>query len=126
MDQNEKIVSLSFIIAGLIVWFAMGRFFQEMMTVASFRDPLWNTFMPLSRILGLAVGVGVTAYLFKAVRPHAFAMDVVAELRKVTFPSFDEVRAATIVTIILVIIITTLLGVFDYLWSGVTSLIYKA
>jgi len=126
MDQNEKIVSLSFVVAALIVWFAMGRFFQEMMIVASIRDPLWNTFMPLSRILGLAVGGGVLVYLFKATRPHDFAMDVVAELRKVTFPTFDEVRAATIVTIILVIVITSLLGVFDYLWSGVTSLIYKA
>jgi len=125
MDQNAKIVSLSFLVGGLLIWFVMGSFFAEMMSISGIRDPLWNTFMPVSRIVALAVAVGVTIYGLKSQKTFGYGLDVVAELRKVTWPSIEEVRAATIVTIVLVIIITILLGLFDFVWGGLTSLIYS-
>ncbi len=124
MEQNEKIVALSFVIAGLLTWFVMGRFFAEMMNIFNIRDPLWDTAMPLSSLLGMAFGGGLMLYFFKSEKIKTFGLNVVAELKRVTWPTMEEVRAATIVTIILVAIITILLGLFDYIWAGITSLIY--
>ncbi|OGQ18270.1 MAG: preprotein translocase subunit SecE [Deltaproteobacteria bacterium RIFCSPHIGHO2_02_FULL_40_11] len=45
--------------------------------------------------------------------------EVVTELKKVTWPGSKDVRAATIVVIIGVLIAGAMLGVFDTLWSYV-------
>jgi len=47
--------------------------------------------------------------------------DLVAELRKVSWPSLAETRAATIAVIVASLIAAVLLGVFDVLWQFLTD-----
>ena len=47
-----------------------------------------------------------------------------AELKKVTWPTAKEVRSATIVVIVMAIISALILGLFDFVWSNVTELVY--
>jgi preprotein translocase subunit SecE len=50
--------------------------------------------------------------------------EVVVELKKVTWPTRAETRAATIVVIITVFILSFFLGMFDLAWSKILSFIY--
>jgi preprotein translocase subunit SecE len=66
--------------------------------------------------------VGVTMY--RSDRIYGLANEVASELKKVTWPTAKEVRAATIVVIVMAIISALVLGVFDFVWSNLTELVY--
>ena len=52
------------------------------------------------------------------------ANEVAGELKKVTWPTAKEVRAATMVVIVMAIISAIILGLFDFVWSNLTELVY--
>ena len=70
----------------------------------------------------IAIVVGVMTY--RNDRIHGLANEVSAELKKVTWPTAKEVRAATIVVIVMAIISAIILGLFDLVWSQLTELVY--
>jgi preprotein translocase subunit SecE len=55
---------------------------------------------------------------------YHLANEVSSELKKVTWPTAKEVRSATIVVIAMAIISALILGLFDFVWSNVTELVY--
>jgi preprotein translocase subunit SecE len=55
---------------------------------------------------------------------RGFLVDVRSELKKVTWPTAKEVRSATMVVIVMAIISALILGLFDFVWSNVTELVY--
>jgi len=50
-------------------------------------------------------------------RSTVFIRDVRAEVRKVTWPSWDDLRRSTLVITIIVILIGILIGLMDWLFS---------
>jgi preprotein translocase subunit SecE len=72
-----------------------------------------------------AVGASVTGIaLYKNDRVFTLANEVATELKKVTWPTAKEVRAATIVVIVMAIVSALILGLFDFVWSNLTELVY--
>ena len=62
--------------------------------------------------------------LYKNDRVHGLASEVSAELKKVTWPTAKEVRAATIVVVAMAILSAIVLGLFDLVWAQLTELVY--
>jgi len=62
--------------------------------------------------------------LYKNDRVHGLASEVAAELKKVTWPTAKEVRAATIVVVGMAILSAIVLGLFDLVWAQLTELVY--
>jgi preprotein translocase subunit SecE len=92
-------------------------------------DWLWGYFArPPSETTISLIAAGFTLVLATALyrndRIHGLANEVAAELKKVTWPSAKEVRAATIVVIVMAVISASILGLFDLVWSNLTELIY--
>lgn len=92
-------------------------------------DWLWGYFLrPLSETttsfvaFGLALICGIS--LYRNDRAYGTANEIAAELKKVTWPTAKEVRAATVVVIVMSIISAVILGVFDIVWSNLTELVY--
>jgi preprotein translocase subunit SecE len=54
-------------------------------------------------------------------KTHDVSLEIVAELRKVSWPSFSETRAATIAVIVASLIAAVLLGLFDVFWQFLTD-----
>lgn len=54
-----------------------------------------------------------------------FLREVRAEMEKVTWPGRDEVRAATIVIIALVVIMSAFIGAVDFLVSRLIELFFR-
>ncbi len=77
----------------------------------------------ISLIAGaLAVITGVV--LYRHDRIYTLANEVAGELKKVTWPTAKEVRTATIVVLVMSIISAVILGLFDFVWSNLTELVY--
>ena len=70
------------------------------------------------------VAVGTAVFLYRHERVHTLANEVAAELKKVSWPTAKEVRAATIVVIVMALIAAIILGAFDFVWSILTELVY--
>jgi preprotein translocase subunit SecE len=72
-----------------------------------------------------AIAAGVTAIvLYRNDRIYHLANEVSSELKKVTWPTLKEVRAATITVIVMAIVSAIILGLFDLVWTNVTELVY--
>jgi preprotein translocase subunit SecE len=92
-------------------------------------DWLWGYFArtPSETTISLIAGVFtlvLATVLYRNDRIHGLANEVAAELKKVTWPPAKEVRAATMVVIVMAIVSATILGLFDLVWSNLTELIY--
>ena len=74
--------------------------------------------------IAFVVALGVGIYMYTNEQIYGLANEVSAELKKVAWPSGKDVKAATIVVIIMTVISATILGLFDAVWSKVTTLIY--
>jgi preprotein translocase subunit SecE len=69
-----------------------------------------------------ATVVSIVAY--KNDRLYHLANEVSSELKKVTWPTAKEVRSATLVVIVMAIVSAIILGLFDFVWSNLTELVY--
>jgi preprotein translocase subunit SecE len=92
-------------------------------------DWIWGYFgsVPNETIISVAAAViaavaGIVMY--RSDRYYYLANEVASELKKVTWPTGKEVRTATVVVIVMAIISALILGLFDFVWSKVTELVY--
>ena len=69
-----------------------------------------------------ALIVGVSMY--RSDRIYGLANEVASELKKVTWPTAKEVRTATLVVIVMAIVSALILGIFDFVWTNLTELVY--
>jgi preprotein translocase subunit SecE len=94
-------------------------------------DWVWGYFSPetlpsefrlsvISAVVAIVAGIG----MYRSDKYYGLANEVAGELKKVTWPSVKEVRAATIVVIVMAIISALILGLFDLVWSNLTELVY--
>jgi len=75
-------------------------------------------------ILSGTIAVITGIVLYRNDRVYTLANEVTGELKKVTWPTAKEVRAATIVVMVMAVISAIILGVFDLVWSNLTELVY--
>jgi preprotein translocase subunit SecE len=84
------------------------------------RSPSEFIITVVSAVFALVAGIS----LYRNERVYTLASEVAAELKKVAWPNAKDVKAATIVVVIMTIISSSILGLFDAVWSKVTQLIY--
>jgi preprotein translocase subunit SecE len=94
-------------------------------------DWVWGYFSPttmpsefqITMLSGLvAIITGIVMY--RSDKYYHLANEVAGELKKVTWPTAKEVRAATLVVIVMAVISAIILGLFDLVWSNLTELVY--
>ncbi|SRR6266566_2830460 len=82
--------------------------------------PLWGDWTWCT-ILGLGLCGATAVYLWLNPRTHEVSLEIVTELRKVSWPGFAEARAATVAVIVASLIAAVLLGLFDVFWQFLTD-----
>ncbi len=119
-----RYVNMSFIAMGLLAWVILGEFMSWALSlVGSAANPeLLGERFRLGNVVGLAIAVGLIVFLKK--KYNKMALEIGNELSRVTWPSWAETKKLTIVVIIVTIIIAIILGIFDYVWSQLSALVY--
>jgi preprotein translocase subunit SecE len=92
-------------------------------------DWIWGYFgTPPSEMtvsLGAAViAISVAVIMYRNDRFYTLANEVAGELKKVTWPTAKEVRAATFVVIVMAVISAVILAGFDLVWGKLTDMVY--
>jgi preprotein translocase subunit SecE len=121
---NTRLVAIGYVVLAL----AAGLFLEHVL-LAAFGS--FGPTQPLTRplagewtwctVLGLAIAAGAGIYLWFNPKTHEVSLEIAAELRKVSWPSMAETRAATIAVIVASIIAAVLLGLFDVFWQFLTD-----
>jgi preprotein translocase subunit SecE len=78
----------------------------------------------VSTALGFGSAVILGFVLWRLSRTRTLSLQVAEELRRVTWPSIRETRAATVAVIVASAIAAMILGVFDFVWSWLSQSIY--
>jgi preprotein translocase subunit SecE len=92
-------------------------------------DWVWGFFAtsPSDFKISLFAAIGASVggiVLYRNERIYTLANEVASELSKVTWPTGKEVRTATLTVIVMAIISALILGLFDFVWSNLTELVY--
>jgi preprotein translocase subunit SecE len=121
---DTRLVAIGYVVLALVA----GLFLEHVLLLAF---GAFGPTQPLTRplagewtwatILGLAIPAAAAIYLWVKPKTHDTSLAIAAELRRVSWPSFAETRAATIAVIVASIIAAVLLGLFDVLWQFVTD-----
>ena len=76
----------------------------------------------------IAVGGGgagaLALYMWRHPKVNKLSVEIVTELSKVSWPTRKELYASTVVVIVLSIIASIILWLFDFFWAMTTDLIY--
>jgi preprotein translocase subunit SecE len=121
---NTRVVAIGLVVLGIL-----SGLFLEHVLLAAFSG--WHVTQPLTRplwgdwtwssFIGLGVAGAAALYLWVTPKTKEVALDIVAELRKVSWPGWAETRAATVAVIVASLIAAVLLGMFDVFWQFLTD-----
>jgi preprotein translocase subunit SecE len=121
---NSRLVVIGYVVLGL----AAGLFLEHVLIlVFGAFSPTQPLTRPLagdwtwSTLLGLVLAAVAAFILWRKPKTHDGSLEIAAELRKVSWPSLAETRAATIAVIVASLVSAVLLGLFDVLWQFLTD-----
>jgi preprotein translocase subunit SecE len=115
----NKAVHMMFLCGGIILFFLL-YWTADWLVGYVVRHP--NEYLLQGMAAAVALAAGIMAY--RNERLNNLANEIATELKKVTWPTFKETKAATLVVIVTVLVAAVLLGTFDGIWAFVTDRIY--
>jgi preprotein translocase subunit SecE len=129
--DNQRLLQYVLYGLGLILWFIMWKFLGsmiELFTVSfSLRPvevPIFGSLANLSSIFALGAAVGGAEYARRNAVANKFGIEVLSELRKVSWPNWTEVKGTTLVVLGVSIVVSLILFVFDKIYEQLIRLIY--
>ena len=121
----KRLVGIFFVLATLAIAVFLEKVLALVFSYARWNDlAVFGEDWTLSTVLGFVVAVAAAVVLWRTPKVQATSLDIASELKKVTWPTFRETRAATVAVVIATFVAAIILGVFDYVWAKVSSLIY--
>jgi preprotein translocase subunit SecE len=124
VEQPKRIVAIAYVLAALV----LGLFLEKVVALV-FGYVRVNDFevfsgWSLSTFVGYGVAAAAAIVGWRIPRTQAVSLEVALELRRVTWPSIRETRAATVAVIVASAIAAVVLGLFDFVWSWLSSHVY--
>jgi len=117
--DNRKIIIASYFVTGVVVWHLTREAMAFAMTSYAIRKLTWIN--PVKEALPIVVGVLTFGILMVNRTVGNFLDEVVMELRKVTWPSREDVVKSTIVVLGCVLFASGVLAIFDIAFGKVIS-----
>ncbi len=127
MNPNRRWLALAFFCFGFLFWVLLDKlaaWIMALVGIGEYNMELAGERFTLTTLFGLMIAGFSTIYAWRHPTLSTLSNEVVIELKKVTWPTAQETRGATVVVIITVFIMATILGVFDFFWSNVMDWLY--
>ncbi|HUT52238.1 MAG TPA: preprotein translocase subunit SecE [bacterium] len=130
--DNQRVLQYTLYGLGLVVWFVVWKFLGSVTDLILVVRHLPQVDVPgfgnLNNLYAL-VALGITAGAVEYARRHAvankFGIEVIAELRKVTWPNWAEVRGTTVVVLGVTLAVSLILFAFDSVYDFLIRALFK-
>lgn len=125
VKENSKILTVSFLLGGVIVAIVVNALFTAFAASWTFVAKAYA--METVRH-GLPVGLGMITFFILQFHPKAlsYSDEVVTEIKKVVWPSRKDTTAMTIVVSIMLLISGFILGFFDLISNELVKLMLRS
>lgn len=126
MENDRKWIYLSyFVIIALVAWVLHKAIFLGL-GIARLPNPKLLQVAPASAVVGVAIAAFAGLFYFSRPHVNTFSLEVLQELKKVTWPPRDTAYKSTIVVVVLVMIVSVILGVYDWVMNYIVGLLLQA
>jgi len=124
VEQPKRIVAIAYVLAAIAV-----GVFLEKVTALVLGYTRVNDFevaggWSLSTFIGFALAAVLAVVIWRIPKTQSVSLEIALELRRVTWPSLRETRAATVAVIVASFVAAAILGLFDMVWSWLSAKIY--
>ena len=124
MPKDDKTwLAISYILFGLLLGAVLWQFCTILGAHYSWDEKFSSWFGILKNLLAVIFGVASILWLRSSPERQEYFLSSIGELRKVKWPSLEDVKRMTIVVCIVVGIFAVILAVFDIFWTKVLGLI---
>jgi preprotein translocase subunit SecE len=121
----KRMVGIFFVLAAIAVGVFLEKVLALVFTYARWNDPaVFGEDWTLTTVLGFAIAAVAAVVAWRAPRTQTVALEIAGELKKVTWPTLRETRAATVAVVVATFTAAVILGVFDFVWARISSLVY--
>jgi len=124
VEQPRRIVAIAYVIAAIVLGVFLEKILAIVFVYARINDASLLGDWTLSTILGFALAAVAAVAVWRIPRTQTVSLEIALELRRVTWPSLRETRAATIAVVVASAIAAVILYGFDLLWGKLSSLLY--
>ena len=125
VEQPKRYVAIFYVFAAI----ALAKFLEKIVSLlfsyARLNDATvlvegWTT----ATVIGFVVAAVVAVVVWRIPKTQTVSLEIALELKRVTWPSLRETRAATIAVVVASFIASIILGVFDFIWGRLSALVY--
>lgn len=123
----KRLVAIFYVFAAIVLGVFLEKLAEVGLSFARFNDQqvLWDlTWSDLVKYASYAVAGGAALVTWRNPRAQTVSLEVASELKKVTWPSLRETRAATVAVVVATFVAAIILGLFDFVWARLSTLIY--
>ena len=124
MNASKRMVNVFFVIATLVVWVLCTNTLELVFDMAGVHNtPLLGDQFTLATLCGAGLALAALFWTWRhpVYRPHL--NEVGDELSKVVWPTWDETKSKTVITLVVTAIIAAILATFDFVFKQLTNMI---
>ena len=123
--EPRRMVVIFFVLAAL----ALGVFLEKVLglvfSYGRWNDPaVFGEDWTLTTVQGFVAAAVAAVVTWRTEKARTVSLEIAGELKKVTWPTMRETRAATVAVVIATFAAAVILGVFDYVWARLSALVY--
>ena len=124
MDRSKRMVNLFFAGSTLLAWAIFAKTFGLLFGVLGMRNAhLLGKDFTTTTLLGAGAAVALLFWAWRSAQVRPVINEVADELSKVTWPTRDETKNNSKMTVVVTMIVAMILWVFDQVFGNLTSLI---
>ncbi len=123
-EQPKRYVIIFYALTAIVIGFFLEHLLQNVFATARLNDAPVVLGYSVTTLLGFGTALVLAVSLWRWGRTRGLALQVADELRRVTWPSLRETRAATVAVIVASAIAAGILGIFDFVWNWLSQQIY--
>jgi preprotein translocase subunit SecE len=124
VEQPKRIVAIAYVLAAIALGAFLERVLAQVFVYVRVNDFEVAGGWSLSTLIGFALAAVAAIVVWRIPRTQTVSLEVALELRRVTWPTLRETRAATVAVIVASAIAAVVLGLFDMVWSWLSGKIY--
>lgn len=125
VEKPKRYVAIFYVLAAI----ALAKFFEKIAEIVYSMVKANNATVLVegwtqATVIGFVVAAVLAVVVWRIPKTQTVSLEIALELKRVTWPSLRETRASTVAVVVASFIAAIVLGVFDFIWGRLSSLVY--